>query len=73
VVEVTVLEDSAPVTAEADGQLVATLEPGARIEVRSTPARTALVRLDATASFYARVRHRLAVPDALVLGPVPEP
>jgi NAD+ kinase len=72
VVEVTVLEDSAPVTAEADGQLVATLEPGARIEVRSTPARTALVRLDATASFYARVRRRLAVPDALVLGPVPE-
>ena len=72
-VEITVLADSAPVTAEADGQLVATLHPGARIRVRSTPARTALVRLDATASFYARVRRRLAVPDALVLGPVAEP
>jgi NAD+ kinase len=73
VVEITVLDDSAPVTAEADGQLVATLRPGASIEVRSSPARTALVRLDATASFYARVRRRLAVPDALILGPVVEP
>lgn len=65
-VTLTVLERSAPVIVEADGQIVATLQPGDAMSVRSRNRQSSIIRLDST-NFYARVTHRLDLPVAPVL------
>ncbi len=63
-----ILPDSGPLAVEADGNVLADVKPGDRIELLPRPGAARVVRLGRT-TFYERVRRKLRLTDSAEIAP----